>query len=185
MAYHALLVTHEPLTTSSYRLNVFGYPKANGMGQILNLGLLDQRLGLEWVRSNIANFGGDPSKITLWGQSAGASSVDFLNFAYPEDPIAKGIILDSSSSLSNAISTSPGNSFTVLAGHFECGNLSAADEFACMKKVDFTAIESFLKSYQDAGTTPTITFGPIADNVTAFANYTERFFAGNFSKVVR
>lgn len=169
----------------SYRLNVFGNPRSKGLDRAVNLGLLDQRLALEWVRSNIANFGGDASKITLWGQSAGAASTDYYNFAYPSDPIISGIIMDSSSSLSSTAPTSNlGDSFTILASNLGCGNLSATDELVCMKKVDFQVIETFLKSYQDAGTTPTITFTPIADNLTVFSNYTERYRRGNFSKVV-
>ncbi|CAI6337233.1 unnamed protein product [Periconia digitata] len=61
----------------NYRLNSFGFLggkelKAEGE---TNLGLHDQRLGLEWVHENIEAFGGDPEKVTLWGQSAGSISV--------------------------------------------------------------------------------------------------------------
>ncbi|TFK27828.1 alpha/beta-hydrolase [Coprinopsis marcescibilis] len=60
-----------------YRLGLFGflsskYVKANGA---LNAGLLDQQFALQWVQRNIAKFGGDPSRVTIWGQSAGGGSV--------------------------------------------------------------------------------------------------------------
>jgi carboxylesterase type B len=65
-----------------------------------NLGLLDQRLALEWVRKNIVKIGGDSSKIIAWGQSSGAIGIDYLNFAYPSNPIISGMILDSGTAFS-------------------------------------------------------------------------------------
>ena len=46
------------LTSNSYRVNIFGFPSAAGL-ESQNLGLLDQRTALQWVRDNIEAFGGD------------------------------------------------------------------------------------------------------------------------------
>jgi para-nitrobenzyl esterase len=56
----------------SYRLGVLGYLSPSGVD---NLGLRDQILALQWVRDNIGAFGGDPDRVTVFGQSAGADSV--------------------------------------------------------------------------------------------------------------
>ncbi|KAI5803015.1 Alpha/Beta hydrolase protein [Geopyxis carbonaria] len=56
----------------NYRLNLFGFSTVSGKG---NYGLRDQRCALEWIHQHISDFGGDPSQITLAGDSTGASSV--------------------------------------------------------------------------------------------------------------
>lgn len=61
------------VVTINYRMNILGFPDAGGI-QDQNVGLLDQRLALEWVRDNIAYFGGDPSRIMIWGQSVSTVS---------------------------------------------------------------------------------------------------------------
>ncbi|CAG9947315.1 unnamed protein product [Clonostachys rosea f. rosea IK726] len=81
------------VVTMNYRVNLFGFPNAEAAQQ--NVGLLDQRMVVEWTRDNIAAFGGDPHKMTLWGQSAGAGSVGMYGYAYPKDLIVKGLISDS------------------------------------------------------------------------------------------
>ncbi|KAH8665915.1 Alpha/Beta hydrolase protein [Tricladium varicosporioides] len=169
----------------NYRLNIFGFPNAVGLNSSdLNLGFLDQRLGLEWVRSNIASFGGDPSRITLWGQSAGAISVDSYNFAYPTDPIIAGLIMDSGTALLPLGTTDPTHSnFTFVASQFGCGNQTASRELDCMRNVSSANIELFLKSYSDNGTQPSISFNPVVDNRTKFTNYTARALAKNFTLV--
>ncbi len=62
--------------TINYRLGVEGF--ANLPGAPLNRGLLDQIAALEWVRDNIAGFGGDPDQVTIFGESAGGMSVTTL-----------------------------------------------------------------------------------------------------------
>jgi carboxylesterase type B len=72
----------------NYRLNGFGFtasPEFNDAG-LSNLGLMDQHLALEWVHDNIAHFGGDPKKVTIFGESAGAvDSWAQLHYAHTHD----------------------------------------------------------------------------------------------------
>jgi para-nitrobenzyl esterase len=80
------------LVSVNYRLNIFGFLthpeiiKKSPDGFVANWGYLDQKAGIDWVRHNIANFGGDPNNITIFGQSAGGGSV----LAHLNSPMAKG-----------------------------------------------------------------------------------------------
>lgn len=67
-----------------YRLGAFGFlasPDIKAHGK-LNAGLLDQRYALEWVQKHITKFGGDPRRVTIAGESSGASSVMYHALAY-------------------------------------------------------------------------------------------------------
>lgn len=79
------------VVTINYRLGVFGFlahPElTREAGRSGNYGSLDQLAALEWVRRNIAAFGGDPGNVTIAGQSAGASGVHNL----VASPLAKGL----------------------------------------------------------------------------------------------
>ncbi|KAK2764831.1 carboxylesterase [Colletotrichum kahawae] len=81
------------LMSINYRLGIFGFP--GNPASHANLGLLDMRLALEWIQQNAESFGGDPSRISVFGQSAGAGMADFYAYAYASDPIANGFVLQS------------------------------------------------------------------------------------------
>jgi para-nitrobenzyl esterase len=77
----------------NYRLGIMGFlahpemTKESGHGASGNWGFLDQVAALQWVKKNIAAFGGDPAKVTLIGQSAGSMSINNLQAS----PLAKGL----------------------------------------------------------------------------------------------
>ncbi|MDL5366768.1 carboxylesterase family protein [Xanthomonas sp. NCPPB 2654] len=81
------------LVTVQYRLGVFGFlslpelSAESGQRASGNYALLDQIAALRWVRDNIARFGGDPSQVTIFGQSAGAQDVGLLQLS----PLTKGL----------------------------------------------------------------------------------------------
>jgi len=91
------------LVTVAYRLGVFGFlahpelSKESGKGSG-NYGLQDMIAGLRWVKANVAKFGGDPSRVTIFGESAGGIAVSML----AASPSAKGLF-------HRAISESGGN----------------------------------------------------------------------------
>ncbi|KAF2166256.1 hypothetical protein M409DRAFT_66757 [Zasmidium cellare ATCC 36951] len=168
----------------NYRVNIFGFPGAKGL-EDQNFGLLDQRAAVEWVKENIAAFGGDPNRMTLFGQSAGAASVDFYNFAYPEDPIVTGLIMESGTAFIPIGGDATGGSFNLVADSVGCKGLAndTTGQLACLRKVPAQTIETFVANYSDSGASPGLEFGPIPDGKSVFANYTQRALDGNQAKV--
>jgi len=100
----------------AYRLGVFGYladselAEESPNGTTGNYGLLDQIKALEWVRDNIAAFGGDPDNVTLAGESAGAASVSALCTS----PLARGLFRRVLLESSTVASIEPPHSFRLL-----------------------------------------------------------------------
>jgi para-nitrobenzyl esterase len=69
------------VVSTTYRMNVFGYmahPDLDKEGHPFgNYGTLDQQAALKWVQQNIKTFGGDPSNVTVFGESAGGIAIMF------------------------------------------------------------------------------------------------------------
>ncbi|WP_421726436.1 carboxylesterase/lipase family protein [Bauldia sp.] len=78
----------------NYRVGALGF-LAGVAGLSGNYGFLDQQLALRWVADNIAGFGGDPARVTLFGQSAGAMSVGLHLFAPGSQGLFRAAIMES------------------------------------------------------------------------------------------
>ncbi|KAK5661872.1 hypothetical protein OQA88_9980 [Cercophora sp. LCS_1] len=157
----------------NHRDGIFGYPNAAGLPlQSQNIALLDIRLAIEWVRDNIASFGGDPSRIGLWGPSSGAIAIAYYTYTYVADPIINSVILDSGNEFIDILTYDDAHAnFTAVAARFGCGELSPVQELECMRRVDALSIMEFLHQWSDNGTTPLFTFSPVVDNLTVLGNY--------------
>ena len=114
-----------------YRLNVFGYMADESLADESpnhttgNYGLLDQIAALKWVNENIAAFGGDASKITIAGESAGASSVGALCVS----PLAKGLFRYAIAESSGITPKTPYHTFRTYEDALEQGN-NTLDEYS-------------------------------------------------------
>ena len=155
----------------SYRLNIFGFSGAPGETQ--NVGLRDQRKAIEWVRDNIAGFGGDPTKISVMGQSAGGAAVDFYSYAYKHDPIVAGLISHSGTALSFKPNTASYTQTSFLSAAASLG-CEGPTVLACMWQKPFTDV---LNASAEVKPLPSLAlpqpvFHPTIDNITVFADYT-------------
>lgn len=130
------------VVTFNYRLGMLGYlatPEllAEGDGTTGNFGLRDQIAALAWVQDNIAEFGGDPGRVTIFGESAGGASVGALLGSPQADGLYQGAIIQSGGNAQTLPAlgdpqTDPlvlGEELTVAVG------CDVAEPLACLREV--------------------------------------------------
>ncbi|NXU75755.1 CHLE Cholinesterase, partial [Oreotrochilus melanogaster] len=142
------------VVSMNYRTSAFGFlalpgnPEAPG-----NAGLFDQRLALQWVQENIAAFGGNPKSVTLFGESAGAASVNYHILSPGSHPLFTRAIMQSGSA--NApwavVTASEARNRTVtLAKQLQCPTSNETELVLCLQDKDPKAImqnEHFWEMY--------------------------------------
>ncbi|KAI1489012.1 lipase [Biscogniauxia mediterranea] len=128
----------------NYRLGMWGFFQS---AQVLaegssNAGLLDQRLALHWIQENIAAFGGDPTKVVLWGESAGAQSIAYHLFSYNgrDDGLFRGAIMESGGPTGAQVESLSWYNTAVENLTRTVGCWDAADQLACLREVDEAAL---------------------------------------------
>jgi len=118
------------VVTLNYRLGIFGFlahpslTAESAEGTSGNYGLLDQLAALAWIRDNIAGFGGDPARVTVFGVSAGAAAISLFLTA----PLADGLF-------QQAILQSPGTARALSSlGEAESAGLSLSADLDALRK---------------------------------------------------
>jgi carboxylesterase type B len=126
----------------NYRLGFFGFANSDSLKEegSMNAGLRDQRAAIEWVRDNIAAFGGDPQRITIAGQSSGGLAIGMHILAYGGEkplPFQRGIA--QSQALEPGITgTFAKDAMIALADYVGCNATDVDDPqtIACLREMD-------------------------------------------------
>ncbi|KAJ7367208.1 extracellular triacylglycerol lipase precursor [Mycena albidolilacea] len=138
----------------NYRLGPFGFPQGNEVDATgdVNLGIKDLLAALKWVQVNIQAFGGDPTKVTVFGESAGAVLHSVLVLNSQISGLARGAIFASSSPATPAAHTAPQRESlweSFVAGVPSCAAVATSGStLACMKDAP---VAELLLSYQQVG----------------------------------
>ena len=163
---------------------MFGFPSAPGVD--LNLGILDQRAAVEWVRDNIEAFGGDSSRITIFGESAGSRAVDIYAYAWADakDPIVNGFICESGSAPFTTGNTWNKDLWYSLSDRLGCGGAEkGTDSVTCMKTKPWKDILNATRA--NTGKPELFRrFYPITDEKVVFSDYEKRAADGRFVQKV-
>nr|VWO95946.1 Carboxylic ester hydrolase (EC [Ganoderma boninense] len=128
----------------NYRVSAFGFlasqeVKDAGVG---NLGLQDQRLALRWVQKYISAFGGDPTKVTIWGESAGAISValHLLTNGGNTEGLFRGAFMQSGSPIPIGDIVNGQADYDGLVAETGCSG--ASNTLQCLREVDYKKLKT-------------------------------------------
>ncbi|XP_069474589.1 cholinesterase isoform X2 [Ambystoma mexicanum] len=155
------------VVSMNYRLGALGFLSFPGHSDAPgNAGLFDQRLALQWVQENIAAFGGNPKRVTLFGESAGAASISYHLMSPKSHPFFTRVIMQSGSA--NApwavISNMEARNRTLtLANLLGCADNNETKMIACLRHRQAHEIVEKTFSVLSFSSIIDITFPPTVD----------------------
>ncbi|KAJ8945662.1 hypothetical protein NQ318_012380 [Aromia moschata] len=181
------------VVTFNYRLGVFGFFGTSDMAAPGNWGTKDQILALSWVQDNIENFGGDPNRVTIFGESAGSASVSFILLAPLKRKLFHGAIMQSGTALNLwALSRHPRETAFDLGIRFGIVTRDSTELVEKLRKIDARSMlevstamdlqETLLTNPRDG-----LVFSPCEEvpheGAAVLGKSHERLKNGNFSRV--
>ncbi|KAK7032240.1 hypothetical protein VNI00_013198 [Paramarasmius palmivorus] len=166
-----------------YRLGVLGFLAGNQVKEngILNAGLLDQNFALRWVNQHISKFGGDPTRVTIWGESAGAGSV--LQHVIAEDGKTTPQLFRAAMTSSTFLppqyvfnETIPQTIYNQVVDQTNC--TSSSDTLACLRQVETSVLQTINNQVNLEGFFGTFVTVPVIDGTFIKRRATEAFRQG-------
>ncbi|XP_028982057.1 esterase E4-like [Diachasma alloeum] len=164
------------LVTMNYRLGPLGFLSTADDVVPGNYALKDQVQALRWVQRNIAVFGGDPSKVTIAGGSAGAANVHYLVLS----PLAKGLFHRGISQSGTAVNTWSYNTPKLardtarrLARELDCPTETSKRILQCLRTKNASAIAAKPTAWSIFNGAPTMPFRPVKESNHSGAFLTE------------
>ncbi len=178
------------LVTFNYRLGIFGFfthpllSSESEHGVSGNYGMLDQIAALKWVKNNIAQFGGDPDRITIFGQSAGAMSVQTLVTSPLSRDLISGAIIQSGGGISDrpilggsALETAQQSGKTLM----DWAGCSSLEQMRALSTDELFNLPS--EYMARTGERIRITTSPVVDGYALPETFSEAALAGRISDV--
>ncbi|XP_022085472.1 acetylcholinesterase-like isoform X2 [Acanthaster planci] len=176
--------------TLNYRLGALGFLSTNDDVIPGNMGLLDQRLALEWVRDNIKAFGGDPARVAIFGESAGAGSIGVHMVSPGSGGLYRGAILESGDATAPWATASVSKArrlaftFGKLVG---CERQTSEELLECLQQVEGS--DKFIENQQEKlleelGEGPSMIHAPIVDGEVIPADPNDLYKQGAINDAV-
>ncbi|KAJ3329371.1 hypothetical protein HDU76_008030 [Blyttiomyces sp. JEL0837] len=186
IVYESLVKDKAIVVSVNYRLGPLGFLASKEIQAEggLNAGLLDQRLGFEWVKKNIKKFGGDPNRITAFGESAGAISIGaHLTAVQPSSNPAPftSAILESgagSSGPRSSIAAIEKTLYSITANVTGCA--AAPSILSCLRQIP---AQSLTLAGLSALQKTSLTYGPIVDGTYIVENTSDSLKAGRLLQI--
>ncbi|BET03115.1 Esterase [Nesidiocoris tenuis] len=166
----------------SYRLSLFGFLSFENDDLPGNMGLKDQNLALRWVRDNIARFGGDPSQVTVMGESAGGVSAHYHTIMPASRGLVSKAICQSGSAYAAWALDPPGEArkralrLAALAG---CSHPSIPKMITCLQAMPANDLAQLMEKFHGFwDRDPLVTFKPVVEkpSPTAFITKLPKFW---------
>ncbi|KAM0308222.1 hypothetical protein ACHAO8_010204 [Botrytis cinerea] len=176
----------------NYRLNIFGFARLPLLTDTksLNVGMRDQRIALEWIKDNIKSFGGDPSRITAYGLSAGGTLISLQTLAYGGKkgaPFQQAWIMSGPPGTALNITSDATDHHTRAVAQKKGCEGTDSEILSCLRKLPMEELVEAAMGYSIANHPPAglFTFIPSVDGDIIPDRQSNLIRAGNFVKGLR